>query len=145
MKQLNVGVEINNERICLLMYADNVILLANNEEELQSLLDCLAQWCERSVLKINRDKSKMIHFRRPASPCSNYVFSCGDHHLGYAHQYAYLAQIFSEHLDFNIMAKAVSLSASRALGLLSAKAKVYGNFPLGTLLSYMTTVYSVIS
>lgn len=146
MKQLNVGVEIGDEKICVLMYADDVILFANNEEELQSLLSCLALWCDRNGLKINKDKSKIIHFRRPASQRSNFVFSCGDIHLDYTHQYKYLGLILNEHLDFNITAKAVAQSASRALGLLIAKFKAYGGFPFGTFTRlYDSTVYSVIS
>lgn len=41
MKKLNFGVEIHNERISILIYAEDFILLANNEEELQSFPDNL--------------------------------------------------------------------------------------------------------
>ena len=83
MKQLNVGEETDDEKMCVLMYADDVILIANNAEELQSLLNCLALWCERNCLKINKDKSKILHFRRPTSQRSNFVFFCGDIHLDF--------------------------------------------------------------
>ena len=46
MKQLNVGVEIDDEKICVSLYADDVIMFANNEEELLLLLNCLALWFE---------------------------------------------------------------------------------------------------
>ena len=46
-------------------------------------------------------------------------------------QCKYLGLILHEHLDYNITAKAVAQSASRALGLLIAKAKANGGFPFG--------------
>ena len=47
MKLLNLGIEVENDKICILTYADDVILVANTEEELQSLLNCLNSWNER--------------------------------------------------------------------------------------------------
>ena len=63
-KLLNLGIEVENDKICILTYADDVILVANTEEELHLFLNCLNSWSERNCLKINKDKSKIIHFRR---------------------------------------------------------------------------------
>ena len=41
MKPLDVGVNIDGENVCILLYADDVILIADSEDELQTLLDCL--------------------------------------------------------------------------------------------------------
>ena len=146
MKQLNSGIDIDGEKVCILLYADDVILMADTEEELNGLLDCLHQWCEKNCLKINKEKSKILHFRRPSSPRSNFVFTCGDQILDYSSQYKYLGLILQEHLDFSITAKAVAQSASRALGLVIAKTKTYGGFPFGTYSKlYDSTVNFVIS
>ena len=146
MKQLNIGINIDDEKVCILIYADNVILIAYTEEELQLLLNCLHRWCERNSLNINIDKSKIVHFRRPSSPRSNFNFSCVDQALDYTGQYKYLGLILHEHLDFNVTAKSVAQSASRALGLVVAKAKAYGGFPFGTFSKLSdSTVSSVIS
>ena len=64
MKLLNLGIEVENDKNCILSYANDVILVANTEEELYSLLNCLNSWSERNCLKINKDRSKIIHFRR---------------------------------------------------------------------------------
>ena len=87
MKQLDVGV--NTENVCILLYADDVILIADSEDELQTLhvLDCLHRWCERNCLNINKDKSKIIHFRRQSSLRSNVSFTCGDLSLDYVSHY----------------------------------------------------------
>ena len=75
---------------------------------------------------------------------SLFHFSCGESTLDITQQYKYLGLILQEHLDYSITAKAVAQSASRALGLLIAKAKAYGGFPFGTFTRlYDATVNSV--
>ena len=146
MNLLNIGIKIDDEKICILLYADDVILIADTEEDLQTLLKCLHDWSERNGLKINKDKSKIVHFRRASVPRSVFNFSCGDSNLEITQQYKYLGLILQEHLDYSVTAKAVAQSASRALGLLIAKAKAYGGFPFGTFTRlYDSTVNSVIS
>ena len=148
MNLLNIGIKID-EKICILLYAADVILIADTEEDLQTLLKCLHDWSERNGLKINKDKSKIVHFRRPSvtrSRRSVSNFSCGDSNLELTQQYKYLGLILQEHLDYSVTAKAVAQSASRALGLLIAKAKAYGGFPFGTFTRlYDSTVNWVIS
>ena len=79
----------------------------------------------RNGLKINKDKSKIVHFRRLSVQRSVFNFSCGEMRLDLIQQYKYLGLILHEHLDYSITAKAVAQSASKALGLLIAKAKAY--------------------
>ena len=96
-KLLNVGIDIENEKkMFILLYADDVILIADAEEDLQSLLNCLHEWSARNCLKINRDKSKVVHFRRPSVPRSMFNFSCGHLNLDLIQQY--LGLILEEHL-----------------------------------------------
>jgi hypothetical protein len=38
---LNIGIDINNEKLAILLYADDVVLLAENEKDLQKMLDVL--------------------------------------------------------------------------------------------------------
>ena len=56
MKLLNIGIEIEDEKICLLLYADDVILIADTEEDLQSLLNCLNDWSARNGLTKTNQK-----------------------------------------------------------------------------------------
>jgi len=41
LKSTNIGIDINGEKICLLMYADDIVILADNANNLQALLDLL--------------------------------------------------------------------------------------------------------
>ena len=113
MKLLNIGIEIG-EKTCILLYSDDVNLIADTEENLQSLLNCLNEWSARNGLKINKDKSKIVHFRRLSVQRSVFNFSCGEMRLDLIQQYKYFGLILHEHLDYSITAKAVAQSASRA-------------------------------
>ena len=41
-----LGVSIGEEKVNMLMYADDLVLLGENENDLQSLLDVLYKWCD---------------------------------------------------------------------------------------------------
>jgi len=48
-----------------LLYADDMVLLAESERNLQQLLDELDAWCKLWRVKVNETKSEIIHFRKP--------------------------------------------------------------------------------
>ena len=111
------------------MYADDLVLLADNEIDLQLMLDNLSNWCLANHMLINPSKSQIVHFRQRSVPCSDFLFTCGTDQLNIVEQYVYLGLTLTEFLDYNVTAKLVSQSAGRALGLLIAKFKSLGGMP----------------
>ena len=63
LKEKNIGVNIDGHTICILLYADDIVLLAENKKDLQTLLDITQDWCYKWKLNINVEKSKILHFR----------------------------------------------------------------------------------
>ena len=57
------GVTYGDVNILILLYADDIVLLSNCEEGLQSMLVMLGEWCSKWGLTINGNKSKVMHFR----------------------------------------------------------------------------------
>lgn len=47
ISQLNVGIPIGDEKNCLLLYANDIAILSENEVEMQRCLDILTDWCMR--------------------------------------------------------------------------------------------------
>ncbi len=45
LKQLCSGIPVGGENVVSLMYADDIVLLASKERDLQRMLDVLDQWC----------------------------------------------------------------------------------------------------
>ena len=129
VKALGKGVDIGNEKVCILLYADDIVLFADNELDLQCMLDLLNSWCKKNHMFVNGEKSQIIHFRARASSRTMFSFTCGNEKLIVTDKYVYLGLTLTEFLDYNITAKMVAQSASRALGLLIAKCKSLGGMP----------------
>ena len=129
INELHCGVEYGDNSISMLLYADDIILIASDEHKLQRMLDALDENCKTWRLTINPNKSKIVHFRRKSCPRSTQQFHCGNKAIEIVNSYEYLGLVLSEFLDFQITAKVVSQSASRALGLLISKDKAFGGMP----------------
>ena len=128
IKSLNKGVRFRNEEVSILMYADDLVLMAENETDLQDMLDALAEWCETWGMNVNDKKTKVMHFRKKGRPSTTFNFKCGNKVIDVISQYKYLGLMIDEFLDFDVTAKHVAQSAHRALGLLIAKDKSHGGF-----------------
>ena len=129
LKSFGKGVKCNDDYICTLLYADDVVLLAETEQDLQVLLEALNVWCLSNNMTVNVNKSNIVHFRNPSVKQTDGIFKCGNSILNIVDSYTYLGVLLTEHLDFELTAKFVAQSASRALGLLIAKYKLAGGLP----------------
>ena len=109
--------------ICILLYADDIVLLAPNEKNLQIMLNYVADWCSKWKMAVNEEKTQVVHFRPPRKQQSKFTWKFNEHSLLLVNQYKYLGVILNEHMDFTVTATSLSSAASRALGLLRYKLK----------------------
>ena len=58
------GVSIDDFKLCLLLYADDSIIISSNKEELQSSLDILHDYCQKWHLYVNVQKLKLLCLER---------------------------------------------------------------------------------
>ena len=123
LKVKGIGINVNGQYICLLLYADDLVLLAENEKDLQMLLDITQQWCHKWKLNINREKSKIVHFRNARKKQSEFKFSYGSLPLPYTNTYKYLGLLLDQHLNYNDCIRTLADSESRALGSVISKLK----------------------
>ena len=70
-EELLSGINIGDLVIFVLLYADDVVLLAPSRQELQKLLTLLQSFCEDSGMRVNLKKSKVVIFKAP--PTKNTV------------------------------------------------------------------------
>ena len=108
IKNLGVGVDIGQEKVSILMYADDLVLLAENENDLQLLLNVLSGWCRDNHIVVNEAKSIVIHFRTQSVPRTSFDFLCCGKEIQLAAQYNYLGLLLTKFLDLGAMASAVS-------------------------------------
>ena len=55
-------VYVNDREVSCLMYADDLVLLSQSYEGLQSLLERLKSFCDTWNLKVNVDKTKIMKY-----------------------------------------------------------------------------------
>ena len=132
ISELGLGIDIDGEKVAVLLYADDLVILSETEDDLQAILDTLNIWCNTNCLFVNPEKSKIIHFRPRSRSQTDKVFRIGNKVIEAGTQYIYLGLMLTEHLDYDMMAKNVALSANRALGLVISKFKAFGGLPFNT-------------
>ena len=83
IKETGIGIELNidaietnieTEVINILLYADDIVLLAQNEPDLQLLLDIVEPWCKKWRLEVNLTKTNILHVRVRRKMQSKYMF-----------------------------------------------------------------------
>ena len=127
INDLNVGVNAPNAgNVSILLYADDIVLIAPSEENLQSMLNALSAWTEKWLLNIHPDKSQIVHFRKNGSDATKHCVKCGKINLDIVSFYKYLGVIFTEHLNYEKNATILSKAGGRALGSITAKYKAQG-------------------
>ena len=93
---LGIGLDIDGEKVAILLYADDVVLLAENEHDLQMLLDVLSSWCVRNSMTVNIDKSKVVHFRNKSVNRTAVQFMIDMRILDVVDHYTYLGLLLTE-------------------------------------------------
>ncbi len=63
IRNMNLGVKIGNKLVSILLYADDMVLVASREADLQIMLDKMYEWCKKWRLKVNKSKFQVVHFR----------------------------------------------------------------------------------
>ena len=58
--QRNHGIDVNGEKICALLYADDLLIIGQSAEQLQDLLDSMYGWCRKWKLLINVSKEGAV-------------------------------------------------------------------------------------
>lgn len=58
------GVQIGKGRIWSLAYADDLVLLAKNEEKIEEMMKRMERYLKRKKLQLNTGKSKIVEFRK---------------------------------------------------------------------------------
>ena len=87
-------------------------------EGLEQSLMVLDEWCSRWGMKVNAEKSAIIHFRRKSCLQTGHEFSIGGEVIPVVAKYKYLGCVIDEFLDLNAMVDDRVEAGRRALGSL---------------------------
>ncbi len=122
LKSSGIGVSFENNIVTVLAYADDLVLIAENEADLQRLINILQDWCFKWRLCVN-EKTKIMHFRPKYKAPTNVIFEINRQPLEVVNEYKYLGVIMDQYMDFHKTADLLAASAGRALGAVINKVK----------------------
>lgn len=121
------------DKIVVLAYADDLVLVASNEHDLQLELDILYGFCRKWRLNVNVTKTKAMVFRRnPRCRMTKVNVKYGSHDIEQVASYKYLGITLDEMLSFALSYMELGASSSCALGSLINKCKTHKNMGLKT-------------
>ena len=128
IKESNIGIDLNVEGgphidyvLSILLYADDIVCLAENEDDLQSILFIIENWCKK--LEVNLTKTKIRKQQ------SKFTFLFDMKPVPYCTFYKYLGVNINEYLDFQFTVEKHAEAAGRALGAIVTKMIKNGGFP----------------
>ena len=121
INELHKGISIGDRDVSCLLYADDIVLLAETPVDLQVQLDAVNNWCRKWRLKINVTKTKIMHFRKNSANQSYYQFHIGSQNISYCDTYRYLGMELNDTLDYTHSVNILSDASSRALRALIAR------------------------
>ena len=99
LKRADVGVMCRGQLISALLYADDALIFAEDEELMRRGLDILAEWCEEWSVKVNVEKCGVMHLRRKGVKRSDKRFHVGGEEIKVMEEYKYLGGVVDEYLS----------------------------------------------
>jgi hypothetical protein len=86
LKKLGKGIQFGKRRICILMFADDIVLIAENKEDLQIMMDFTYEFSRKWRFNFNYDKSAVMVFEETGEKEIKYQYgnckgecTCGKH------------------------------------------------------------------
>ena len=122
INELNVGIPISEtDSISVLLYADDIVLMAQSAADLQKMITALHEWTIKWRLSVNTEKTQVRHIRKHQTQRTDYAFQFGGSFLRVTESYRYLGLDINEYINFSHCASVLHDAASRALGALVSK------------------------
>jgi len=111
-------VSLGTQKLSLLLFADDIALVANKPQDLQTLLNLIEEYLHIKKLRLNTEKSEVVIFKkRKVGDDEKYTFKFNNKELFISKRIKYLGFILSEngslrsHVDEIIKRGRVAMSA----------------------------------
>ncbi len=116
INELNAGIPIDDKKLNILLYADDIVLVSPDHASAQLQLNVLSEWCNKWGMYINVGKSQTLHVRHHQQRRDPRPLYCMGQGLEYVSSYKYLGYYMHEHLSHAKMVDVLTGSAKRAFG-----------------------------
>ena len=115
LRGAGVGVECRGQMVTTLLYADDAVLLAENEEQVKRGLKVLEEWCKEWGVEVNVEKSGVMHIRRRGIKRTVETVFVNDERIGVVEEYKYLGCMVNDWLNCARMAEERAKAGAKAL------------------------------
>ena len=109
------GINTGMINLCILLYADDIILFGKTPEDLQYALAVLEEYCMRSKLTVNTDKTKIVIFRKGGRLPNNLNFNYKNVSIEMVNNFCYLGVVFTSGVSGFETQKTLSGQALKAV------------------------------
>jgi len=109
------GISIHMLKLFLLLYADDITIMSENEQDLQHGLDILYQYCNQWKLTLNVQKTKVLIFKKGGRNPRGQHFLYGNQELEIVTNFQYLGITFSSKGSFNLTFDKLAGQALKAI------------------------------
>ena len=118
-----IGPKINGAIVSIILYADDMCLIAQSAEDLQQMLDALEVYCDQNKLEVNVSKTKIMVFHRGRMPVADeaHTFLYKGQVLEVVKSFCYLGFWLTVQLSFTRHLEAIIAKARSRIGLLFAR------------------------
>ena len=93
LNELHLGINFGKNHLCILLYADDMVLLSDSEEKLQKMLNYLTNWCKKWRVSVNVAKCGVVHFRKTNKLQTHHIFKVNGLEIKTLSKYKYLGVI----------------------------------------------------
>jgi hypothetical protein len=118
LRDNNVGSCIFDVRISCLFWADDVVLIADNENDLQNMLNIASDFSRKWKLDFNYNKSNVVIIGKRKN--ENKVWHLGNCHIKEADNYKYLGFNISRNLSDHVHVKELIQKGNRLIGYIKS-------------------------
>ena len=123
------GVEIGMLKLCLLLYADDVLLFSETEQGLQQGFIILQEYCDKWKLTVNTEKTKVMIFKKGGRQSTN-IFTFNGKNIEVVSKFNYLGVVFTCGGAFSETHSALSGQALKAIYKLKSYLNKFTNITI---------------
>ena len=118
IKKSSLGTKLKDTLIAILFYADDIVLIAEKEHDLQKMLDIVSEYCYKWRCRINNKKSQVVIYSNKRTKPETRKWILNKNSIEQVNSYKYLGIEMERKRNWNIYKVKILKKAKRAAGFL---------------------------